>query len=73
MLNLYSACLPFASQAIKACAVSLKDLPGWLCSQKRVSMVGQVLYGFYRIPTTVAEPIDIVINPCGDDVRSLQR
>ena len=41
--------------------------------QKRVSSVGQVLYGFFRIPRTVAEPIDIVINPCGDAVRSLKR
>ncbi|KAK9803748.1 hypothetical protein WJX73_000566 [Symbiochloris irregularis] len=41
--------------------------------QKRVGSVGQVLYGFFRIPQTVAEPIDIVINPCGDAVRSLKR
>ena len=41
--------------------------------QKRASMVGQVLYGFYRIPTSVADPIDIVINPVGDEVRSLKR
>ena len=38
-----------------------------------MSMVGQVLYGFYFIPTSRSEPIDIVINPSGDAVRSLQR
>lgn len=41
--------------------------------QKRVSLVGQVLYGFYYIPSSRSDPIDIVINPCGDEVRSLQR
>ena len=44
-----------------------------LQAQKRVSMVGQVLYGFYFIPTSRSEPIDIVINPVGDEVRSLLR
>ena len=41
--------------------------------QARVGSVNQVLYGFYNIPTTPDNPIDIVINPVGDAARSERR
>ena len=43
------------------------------CLQGRASAVGQVLYGTYAIPSSSDQPIDIVINPRGDEARSVQR
>ncbi|KAK9801967.1 hypothetical protein WJX73_003033 [Symbiochloris irregularis] len=59
-------------QDVSAFAAVGENLSFWQL-QKRVGSVGQVLYGFFRVPRTAAEPIDIVINPCGDAVRSLKR
>ncbi|KAK9843129.1 hypothetical protein WJX74_007389 [Apatococcus lobatus] len=41
--------------------------------QARVASVGQVLYGYYSIPAGVDTPIDIVMNPEGDKIRSAMR
>ena len=35
--------------------------------------MGQVLYGYYSIPAGVDTPIDIVMNPEGDKLRSAMR
>ncbi len=41
--------------------------------QGRAAAVGQVLYGTYAIPPSADQPIDIVINPQGDEARSKKR
>jgi len=41
--------------------------------QGRAASVGQVLYGTYAIPSTADQPIDIVLNPQGDEARSKKR
>ena len=33
----------------------------------------QVLYGFYTVPKDRDSPIDVVINPAGDEIRSIRR
>ena len=35
--------------------------------------MGQVLYGTYIIPDDADQPIDIIINPIGDEVRRTRR
>lgn len=41
-----------------------------LVRQARSATVGQVLMGYVTIPSTVDQPLDLVINPLGDEVRS---
>ena len=41
--------------------------------QARAASVGQVMYGTYRIPSSSDQPIDIVINPTGNEIRSVKR
>lgn len=41
--------------------------------QARVASVGQVLYGTYIIPDDADQPIDIIINPIGDETRATRR
>lgn len=41
--------------------------------QARAAAVNQVLYGTYAIPDSADQPIDIVINPMGEETRSQKR
>ena len=41
--------------------------------QARVQAVGQVLFGYYKLPSQVETPIDFSINPIGNAWRSLPR
>ena len=35
--------------------------------------VNQVLFGYYTIPTRPGAPLEVVVNPEGNDARSLKR
>ncbi|KAK9808551.1 hypothetical protein WJX73_007473 [Symbiochloris irregularis] len=39
----------------------------------RVQAVGQILFGYYKLPSHVEQPIDFSINPIGDEWRSEPR
>ena len=41
--------------------------------QARALSVGRILFGFYQLPDSSAEPIDFVVNPEGMQMRSQQR
>ncbi len=43
------------------------------CIQARAAAVGQTLYGYYSIPIGAENPIDIVMNPEGERIRSTMR
>lgn len=41
--------------------------------QARVASVGQILFGYYKLPSHVEQPIDFSLNPIGDAWRSEPR
>ncbi|KAK9810370.1 hypothetical protein WJX72_009592 [[Myrmecia] bisecta] len=59
-------------QDISAFAAMGEELSFWQL-QARALLVGQIMYGFYNIPSSTDAPIDIVINPEGDEFRSKRR
>ena len=38
--------------------------------QARAQSVGRILIGFYQLPDSAAQPIDFVVNPEGNELRS---
>ncbi len=44
-----------------------------LMSQGRARTVGQVLLGWYEIPSQMGQPVDIIVNPAGMEERSRLR
>ncbi len=43
------------------------------CMQARALSVGRILFGYYQLPDSSAEPIDFVVNPEGLQLRAKQR
>jgi hypothetical protein len=41
--------------------------------QARALSVGRILFGYYQLPDSSAEPIDFVVNPEGLQLRAKQR
>lgn len=41
--------------------------------QARAQSVGRILIGFYQLPDSTAQPIDFVVNPEGNELRSKLR
>lgn len=41
--------------------------------QARAQSVGRILIGFYQLPDSAAQPIDFVVNPEGNELRSKLR
>ena len=41
--------------------------------QARAETVGQILFAYFQIPGTMDSPLDLVVNPEGNEARSQQR
>lgn len=54
-------------------ASTIADWCWWGVMQGRARTVGQVLLGYYNIPTGMGTPVNIIINPVGDAMRSEPR
>ncbi|KAK9818136.1 hypothetical protein WJX72_007697 [[Myrmecia] bisecta] len=59
-------------QDVSAFAAEGEELSFWQL-QARALQVGQILYGFYNLPSSADQPIDMLINPEGDALRSTTR
>ena len=53
--------------------VYLPLLFSYTCVQARSATIGQVLMGYVTIPSTVDQPLDLVVNPQGAATRSRPR
>ena len=41
--------------------------------QARAETVGQILFAYFQIPSTMDSPLDLVVNPEGNEARSQRR
>ena len=41
--------------------------------QARAETVGQILFAYFQIPGTMDSPLDLVVNPEGNEARSQRR
>ncbi len=63
----------FSIVPVVSCTTSLVPEVDSASLQARAMTVNQVLFGYYTIPTRPGAPLEVVVNPEGNDARRLKR